>query len=259
MNPHNQVVLITGASSGIGAATAQVFAAAGATVVLAARSVGALEEVAACLPGSPLIFPTDVSDANAVHALVEQTVQACGRLNILINNAGVGLAGPVTTLAAADLERALAVNLLGPLYAMQAVVPVMQRQQRGQIINISSVLGLTALPYLGGYAATKAALDRLTEAVRMELLSSGVHVTLVRPGTTQTGFAQRRLGQGQERRRFSPRGVPPEVVAQTVLRAAHTEPRVAYVTLRDRLQVFLATVAPRLTERMLARTFTWEE
>lgn len=259
MNPQNQVVLITGASSGIGAATAQVFAAAGATLVLAARSVTALTELAARLPGSPLIVPTDISDAYAVRALVDQTVQAYGRLNILINNAGVGLAGPVTSLAAADLERVLAVNLLGPLSAIQAAVPVMQQQGRGQIINISSVLGITALPYLGGYAASKAALDRLTEALRMELLSSGIRVTLVRPGTTRTDFAQRRLGQGHERRRFSPRGVAPDVVARAVLRAAHKEPRVAYVSLQDRLQVLLATVAPRLTERVLAHAFTWEE
>jgi short-subunit dehydrogenase len=259
MDPKDKVVIITGASSGIGAAAARAFAAAGAQVALAARAADALEQLAAGLPGRPLVIPTDVSDASQSRRLVEHTVAERGRIDILINNAGVGLSSPVEKLNPADLEQALAVGLFGPLYTIQAAVPLMRTQRSGQIINVSSVIGVQALPYLGGYAATKAALDRLTDALRIELLGSGIVVTLVRPGTTRTDFRARRLGQGREQRRMAPAGVTPDVVAQTLLRAARREPRVAYVTLDDRLRLVFAAVAPALTERALAWSFSWSD
>lgn len=259
MDPRGRIIIITGASSGIGAATARAFAAAGGELVLAARSPGPLEQLAASLPGRPLVLPTDVSDPTQAHALVEQTVMRHGRVDILINNAGIGLAGPVERLASADLERALAVDLLGPLHTIQAAVPYMRRAGDGQIINVSSVIGLQALPYLGGYAAAKAALDRLTEALRIELLGSGIVVTLLRPGTTRTSFSERRLGSGSERRRMAPAGVPPETVAAALLRAARKEPRTAYVTIADRLRLALAALLPGLAERALGRAFSWDE
>ncbi len=258
MNPHNRVVLITGASSGIGAAAARAFDAAGATVVLAARGVAALEQVAVGLGNQPLVLPTDMADPAQVQELIAQAVGQRGRLDILVNNAGVGLAGPVAQLSSADFERAIAVDLLGPLHAMQAAIPHMRRQGRGQIINVSSVLSVQSLPYLGGYAAAKAALDRLSEALRMELRGSGIAVTVLRPSTTQTGFSQRRLGQGSERRRVAPQGVPPEQVATALVRAAHREPRVAYVRLADRLALWAAALAPALVESLLARSITWD-
>jgi short-subunit dehydrogenase len=258
MNPKDRVVLITGASSGIGAAAARAFDAAGATVVLAARGAEALQQVAAGLANRPLVLPTDVADPAQVRELVEQTVRQRGRLDILVNNAGVGLAGPVEQLSPADLERAMAVDLLGPLHAMQAAIPHMRRQGRGQIINVSSVLSVQSLPYLGGYAAAKAALDRLSEALRMELRGSGIAVTVLRPSTTQTGFGQRRLGKGSERRRVAPQGVPPAQVAAVLVWAARREPRVAYVRLADRLALWAAALAPGLVERLLARSISWE-
>jgi short-subunit dehydrogenase len=258
MDPLGRSVIITGASSGIGAATARLFAHAGANVVLAARSAEALERLASELPGRPLAVPSDVRDPAALRALVERALEQSGGIDILINNAGVGLAAPVAELRPEDLRAALEVDLFGPLHAIQAVLPHMRRQGRGQVINVSSVVGLRALPYLGGYAAAKAALDRLSEALRVELLGSGVKVTLLRPGTTSTSFSARRLGSGSERRRLTPPGVPPEAVARAMLRAARHEPREAYVTLRDRLQVLLARLAPGLTDRALARAFQWQ-
>jgi short-subunit dehydrogenase len=251
-------VIITGASSGIGAAAARAFAAAGATVVLAARSVDALERLAAALPGNPLVVPTDVSVAAEAHHLVEETLAQRGPVDILVNNAGIGVIAPVELLAPADLERVLAVNLLGALHPIQAVVPSMRQRGQGHIINVSSVVGRYALPYAGGYAASKAALDRLTEALRIELRGSGIIVTLVCPGTTRTDFATRRMGQGRERRRMVPGGVAPEKVAAVLVRAAQRRPRVAYVTLRDRLQLGLSALAPSLVDRLLSWTFKWE-
>jgi short-subunit dehydrogenase len=149
------------------------------------------------------------------------------------------------------------VDVLGPLYAIQAAVPHMRGRGSGQIINVSSVLGLLTLPGVGGYCACKAAMESLNQALRIELLGSGIAVTIVRPGRTQTPFASRRLGSGRER--WRPRGVPPEAVARVLLRAAHREPRVAYVTLSDRVLISVARLAPALIEPILAKTATWED
>jgi Short-chain dehydrogenases of various substrate specificities len=259
VDPRDRVVLITGASSGIGAATARLFAHYGAKLVLAARSADKLQQLAAGLASQALVVPCDVSQPEAVKQLIEATIAHYQRIDILINNAGVGLAGPIAQLDPSDLERAFAVDLFGPLYTIQAALPHMQRQGAGQIINVSSVVALRALPYLGGYAAAKAALERLTEALRTELYDSPIAVSLVRPGTTETSFSSQRLGKGSEQRRVSNKGVSPEVVAQTILRTARREPLVSYVTWRDRLQVLLAAVAPRITDRLLANSFAWQE
>jgi short-subunit dehydrogenase len=258
MDPRDKVVIITGASAGIGAAAAQAFAAAGARLVLAARSSAPLERLAASLPGPAMAVPTDVADPAQCRGLVGRAMAAHGRVDILINNAGVGLAGPVEELAPADLQRAMAVDLLGPLYLAQAAAPIMRRQGRGQIINVSSVLAAQPLPYLGGYAAAKAGLERMSEALRMELRGSGVTVSVLRPGTTSTGFGQARLGRGSERRRVAPRGVPAEAVARALLRVARREPRMAYVRLSDRLAILAARLLPGAAEAALARAIAWE-
>lgn len=257
MHLSDRVVIITGASAGIGAATARAFAAVGARVVLAARSAAPLEQLAATLAGRPIVAPTDVRDAAACRALIERAVAEAGRVDILVNNAGVGLAGPVAEVQPDDVRAAFEVDLLGPLHLIQAAVPIMRRQGRGLIINVSSVLAAQPLPYLGGYAGAKAALERMSEALRMELQGSGIGVTVVRPGTTQTQFNQRRLGGGSEQRRLAPRGVPPEAVARCIVRAARREPRLAYVRHADRLALLAAALVPAVVERALARAIGW--
>jgi short-subunit dehydrogenase len=258
MDPTGKTVIITGASSGIGAAAAQAFAAAGADVVLVARSRDKLEQIANTLPGKPLVIPADVSHANECHHIIEQVVAQRGRVDILVNNAGVGIDSPVLLLEQAAMQQVFAVNLFAPLHLTQAVAPVMQAQGKGQIINVSSVVGHHTLPYAGGYAASKAALDRLTEAMRMELDPKIIAVTLVRPGTTRTSFGKKQLGNGQQVRRFVPGGVSPATVAQTLIQAAHREPRTAYVSLRDKLQVMLVYLIPGLVASFLRKTFRWE-
>lgn len=255
----NTTVVITGASSGIGEATVRAFAAQGANVVLVARSEDKLNHIAASLPGDPLVLPTDLSNPDQAHAMVTRVMTEREQLDILVNNAGVGVSGPVATLNHADIAHVMAVNFFGPLATIQAALPVMQRQGHGHIINVSSTVGQMSLPYIGGYAASKAALDRLTESLRMETLGSNIAVTLVRPGTTNTGFSTRRLGKGHERRRMVPSGASPEQVAQTIVRAAVKRPRVAYVTLRDRIQIGIAMLAPALVERTLSKLFSWED
>jgi short-subunit dehydrogenase len=226
-------------------------------VVLAARDETRLAQVAEQCPGEVLVVPTDVSKQADVAALVQRAVARFGGIDILVNNAGVGLAAPVGELQPDDLDAALRINLYGPLALTQAALPHLRRSQ-GQVMFVSSVVGLRALPYLGGYAATKAALDRLTEALRVELRGSQVAVTLVRPGTTRTEFSSRRLGAGRERRRFRGGGAQPEQVAQALVQAAQRRPRVAYVRFGDRLNVLFSLIAPRLTDRLLGWSFGWE-
>jgi len=258
MDPAGKTIIITGASSGIGAATARALADAGANIVLAARDAPRLAELADRLRGRARAIPVNVADPTDVQRLVEQTLAAYNRIDVVINNAGVGLASPVAYLQPADLRAALDVNLFGSLFLTQAVLPHMQHARRGQIIFVSSVVGLRALPYAGGYAATKAALDRLTEALRVELRGSGISVTLVRPGTTRTAFNDRRLGSHRDRRRFNPPGVAPERVAEAIVRAIRRESRVVYVSWSDRLTVWMALLIPGLADRLLARLFIWE-
>lgn len=257
MDPAGKVVIITGASSGIGAATARALAAAGAHVVLTARDAARLDDLACQLNGRAITVPADIADPTGVQRLVAEVINVYQRIDVVINNAGVGLASPVAQLQPADLRAALDVNLFGPLYLTQAALPHMQRARRGQIIFVSSVVGLRALPYAGGYAATKAALDRLSEALRVELRGSGISVTLVRPGTTRTAFNTRRLGVHGDHRRFNPPGIAPEQVAETIVRAIRREPRVAYVTWSDRLTLWMALLLPGLADWLLARLFVW--
>lgn len=252
-------MIITGASSGIGAATARVFAQAGAHLALAARDKARLAALAAELPGRHIVVPTDVSDPDAITRLVQQTQSELGGVDIVISNAGVGLAAPVEQLSVADLQQALAVNVYGPMLLAQAVLPEMRARRRGQLIFVSSVVGLRALPYLGGYAAAKAALDRLTESLRVELRGSGVAVTLMRPGSTDTGFSGRRLGSGHEQRSRSTSAATPAQVAEALLRAAKREPRVAYTRRADQLTVWLSLLAPRLADWTLGRSFRWQD
>ncbi|MCS6841101.1 MAG: SDR family oxidoreductase [Roseiflexus sp.] len=259
MDPAGKVVIITGASSGIGAATARALAGVGAHVVLTARDAARLNDLACQLSGRVMAFPANVADPTEMQRLVAEVIKVYQRIDVVINNAGVGLASPVAQLQPTDLRAALDVNLFGPLYLTQAALPHMQRVRRGQILFVSSVVGLRALPYAGGYAATKAALDRLSEALRVELRGSGITVTLVRPGTTRTAFNAHRLGVHGDVRRFNPPGIAPERVAETIVRAIRREPRVAYVTWSDRLAVGMALLLPGLADRLLARLFVWRD
>lgn len=259
MHPKNKTVIITGASAGIGAATARCFAEAGANTVLAARDAKRLEEIRRSLPGRHMAVPTDVSNVEAVQTLVAQATAAFGSVDIVISNAGVGLAAPVASMRAEDLRQALEVNLLASLFLTQATLPHMQSQGHGQLIFVSSVVGLRALPYLGGYAASKAALDRLTESLRVELRGTGIAVTLFRPGSTATGFSQRRLGSGHERRHSNARAASPETVARAILKAAIHEPRVAYTSLGDKMLAWAGVLLPGLSDWLLARSFDWDE
>jgi len=222
------VCIVTGASSGIGAATARALSDKGATVVLAARRADRLADLAAQLPRA-LAVPTDVTDRGQLEHLVAATVEAFGRVDVLVNDAGQGLHVPLTEVRAEDLRAVFELNVVAPLVAMQLVLPHMRG--RGAVVNVSSATTLRLFPGLGGYSATKAALNVLSETARLELAGSGVSVSVVYPSVTATEFHQH-LRAGKilaGARAVTP--APPELAAAAIVYAV--ESGAAHVLVAD--------------------------
>jgi short-subunit dehydrogenase len=172
-----------------------------------------------------------------------------GSLDVLVNNAGLGLSGRVADLRAEDLRYVFEVNVVGPLNCVQAALGRMERGAR--IINVSSVVGLRAVPKVGGYCATKFALNALSDSLRVEIADRGITVTSVYPGTTITAFRENSRRTKDEKRGWRPKGVAPEKVAEKIADAAEKGPRDVYVTLPDRLYIAGTTLLPGLTDRVL--------
>jgi NADP-dependent 3-hydroxy acid dehydrogenase YdfG len=185
-----KVAVITGASSGIGEATAEALAAEGATVVVAARRedrLGALVSRIANSGGRTLAVSCDVTDEGQAHDLVRRAVEEFGRIDILVNNAGVMLLSKVGKGLSDQWRQMFEVNVLGLLYATDAAIEVMKRQQSGHVVNVSSVAGRKVTRDSSGvYAGTKHAVGAISEGLRMELLGDNVRVTVVEPGAVET-------------------------------------------------------------------------
>lgn len=191
MDITDSVVVITGASSGIGAATARAAASAGARLVLAARREDRLGELAAELAdraGRAIAVRCDVTDPDQVAALMKTAVDEFGRIDVLVNNAGQGLQAEIEQISLDDFRAVLELNLLAPLSLMQAVLPTMRRQGSGSIINISSGTTFADVPGTGAYVASKIALERLTAIARNELDGTGIVVSTMIPFATSTEF-----------------------------------------------------------------------
>lgn len=253
----NRVAVVTGASSGIGEAAAKELARRGAAVALAARDAERLEGLSREIRSSggvALPVPTDVTDEASVRGLMERAVSELGGVDVLVNNAGLGLSGRVAELRADDLRYVYEVNVLGPLRCVQAALPHMRRG--GRIINVSSVVGLRAIPKVGGYCSSKFALNALSDALRVEVASRGVTVTSVYPGTTSTAFRDNSRRTKDEKRGWRPRGVPADRVAAKIAGAAERGGRDVYVTPQDRLFVTAAALAPGALDRALR---SWAE
>lgn len=247
-----KVAVVTGASSGIGEATARELAARGASVVLASRAVDRLEALRRGISASgglAIAVETDVSDRNSVGAMVRSAVGEFGSLDVLVNNAGLGLSGRISEVRAEDLRHVFEVNTVGPLNCIQAALPHMG--EGGRIINVSSVVGKRAIPKVGAYCATKSALNALTDALRVEVAARGISVTSVYPGTTRTAFRENSRRTKSEKRGWRPGGVTPERVAHKIADAAEKGPRDVYVTIPDRLFVAGVALLPGLADRVL--------
>lgn len=266
MPRRSPVVVITGASTGIGRALAFAWAERAARLVLNARSVDALEEVASTCRvngADAVVVPGDITQSAVQTALVEGARASFGAIDVLVNNAGVGLYGAFESIDPTTLREVIELNAIAPLRVTQLALPALE-ESRGTVVMMSSIAGLVSMPRTGGYAASKFALEALSSSLRAELAAQGsaVRVCVVRPGLTETPFA--------ENARVTDRGAPtrtgmkgaaimsPEEVAQRTLEAVDRgAPEIdltigarALATLgrvsRPALRTVLARMAPRL-------------
>src|SRR5919205_2672548 len=184
-NIEGKVVVITGASSGLGEATARLLSEQGATVVLGARRVERLRSLADELTrtgGKALAVATDVTDRDQVQRLVDEAVRTYGRIDVMINNAGLMPQAPLERFQIDEWDRMIDVNLKGVLYGIAAALPHMQRQKSGHIINVSSVAGHKVWPGSAVYSATKFAVRALAEGLRQEVKPYNLRTTVISPG-----------------------------------------------------------------------------
>ncbi len=234
MDIAGKVVLITGASGGIGLATARLLAQKGAKLALAARSTEKLEQVAAELPDA-IALPTDMRNEANIQRMIEQTQRHFGRIDVLINNAGQGLHTPVEKVDLQQYREVFELNVVSVIAAMQDVIPIMRAQGGGVIINISS--GTSKIPIermrmttVGPYASTKYALNAISLTARNELAADNIRVGVVYPGVTATEF-HHNLANGPRDNQNRPGGMQAdsaEYVAEKILEAIQSEDAEVY-------------------------------
>ena len=225
-------VLVTGASSGIGAATAHAFASAGHSVGICARRGDRLAEVAeACGPGT-LSWVADLSDLDGLDAFAATVDDAFGGLDVLVNNAGVPKRRRVQAMAGVDAESVMAMNYFSPVRLTLAFLPRMIGRGSGEIINVSSMGVHSAAFGVGAYAASKAALELFTESLYLELTNTGVRARLFVPGTTRTEFSDDKPDNEPAMRR-DPKAASAEDVAAALLASVGRDEFVSYATERD--------------------------
>ncbi|MGR9054098.1 MAG: SDR family NAD(P)-dependent oxidoreductase [Gammaproteobacteria bacterium] len=237
----NKIVIVTGASSGIGRATALAFAREGAVAVLAARSQEKLEQVAGEIRrdgGQARVVRTDVADRQQVERLVQTVVEEFGRIDVLINNAGGGAVGTVADKRfAEDARHLMEVDFFGKVYCTQAVLPAMRKQGEGAIVNLSSVVGRKAFPRFGAYSASMHAVAAFSDALRQELRGSGIGVTTVHPAWTQTAFFQGVDTADRPAQFLYMKGQTPEAVAGKILKAVQKRSARVIVPWQPRLLI----------------------
>lgn len=257
MDLKGKVVVVTGASMGIGEEIAKIFAANGATVVMSSRDAARVEQARGRIghPERTSAVACDVCDRSQVQALVDSTLARHGRIDVWVNNAGYGLMDSVAEMDMRECRRMFDTNLFGAIECMQAVVPVMQKQGSGCIINISSIAGHIAVPYMSAYGATKHALNCMSTAARVELKKHNIHVLTVCPGYINTDFAVNAV-RGPNAMRLgaaAKRGISADRVARAVLAAYRKRKRMIVVPWRDWPLIWMCRLFPKFMERGMER------
>jgi short-subunit dehydrogenase len=254
----DQVIVITGASSGIGLATAEAAAKAGARLVLGARSQHALQEIADRLkPSGTQVLPVacDVADRPQVDRLAELAIGRFGRIDTWINNAGLGLYGRLDEVSDQDSRRLFDINFWGVVNGSLAALPYL-KVHGGALINVGSEVSDAYVPLLGMYTATKHAVKGFTDSLRVEIQhvdKAPVAITLIQPTAVDTPFPQHaRNYQDQEATLPTPT-IDPEQVADAILAAAVKPTRSKRVGMKATLNTTMATLAPSIADRMAAR------
>jgi short-subunit dehydrogenase len=254
-----KVIIVTGASSGIGRATALALARHGATLVIVARRehlLGSLERDLQSAGSTAVAMPLDLREKTQVETMISRTRERFGRIDVLINNAGFGYWGSVEETPPSVVREIFALNFDAPLMASQLVIPIMKVQGGGHIINVSSVVGRRGLPLSGIYCATKFALQGISESLRLEVKDNGIDVSIVNPAATHSEFGEH-VRYGRVKSRFKATGhvQPAEEVAAAIVRCVHNPKLEVYPYRRSRLVAWVSAFAPSLMDRILATYF----
>ena len=255
-------VVITGATSGIGRETALEFVRAGARVVVAGRREDRLRELVVEIEsrgGQAMAVRTDVADGSQVESLIEKTIEGFGRIDTLVNNAGVGMAAKFSDQSLEDFKRVMDVNFWGAVYACKAAVPQMKKQGGGVIINVSSIFGKRGMPFETAYCASKFALAGFSESLRVELMSEGIDVSAIFPGAVETEIFEAAANQtGMEIPNAIPK-FPAREMAKVIVRDARF-PQPEVVMALDAMAInFFNTLAPGLVDLALGWTVPFIE
>jgi len=249
------LVLITGASTGIGAAAAREFVRAGSRVIGVARALEKLEALSRELGGPEQFVPlaADVTDPASMDAMVAEVLGRIGVPDVVVANAGVGLDALFVETTDELMQRVLDVNLLGLLRTVRPFLPRMIERGSGRVLFISSVVGKRGIPHYSAYAASKWALHGMADALHCELRGTGVSLGVVCPTSTTSEFHERILREGPRQRRVRPREQSAETVARAIVRMARSRRREMVLSTEARFMVFVDHVAPRLVDAILAR------
>jgi short-subunit dehydrogenase len=252
-----RVIAITGASAGIGRATALRLARDGAAVAICARRADRLDAVAAeivAAGGQALAMPADVTRAADMDAFVARTVERFGRLDVMMCNAGFGIAGAIDDIAPEQMQKLMDINYTGTYHATRAALPLFRRQRSGHVIMVSSIVGKRGVPFMGAYSATKFAQVGLAECLRSELRGSGIHVSVVYPVSTETEFFEvmsRETGTAVTRAAGPRQSV--EQVADAIAKAIRRPVPEVYPHAKSRALVILNALAPGFTDGIVKR------
>ena len=254
----DQVIVITGASSGIGLTTAEMAADRGARVVLSSRNEADLQKAADRIRksgGRATFFVADVADAAAMERLAEHAVREFGGFDTWVNNAGLGLYGRTVDVPLADKRRLFDVNFWGVVHGCRAAVPHLRRRG-GALVNIGSMVSDLASPLLGIYSASKHAVKGYTDALRMELEEEGapIAITLVKPSAINTPFIEHAANYMEAEPEFPPPIYAPEAVAEAILKCAVRATREITVGGAGRMITAMGRIAPRLTDLYMETT-----
>jgi NADP-dependent 3-hydroxy acid dehydrogenase YdfG len=256
-----KVIVVTGASQGIGRALCRELAPQGPRLVLAARDVAALEAVASecrSLGAQTLVVETDVTDVDACRRLIERAVETFGGVDVLVNNAGIGMVARLDEVKdLAVYERLMQVNYLGSVYPTYFALPSLEKS-RGQVVAVSSLAGLTGVPQRTGYAATKHAQIGFFDSLRVEMREKGVTVTVIAPYFVQSEIRYRALAGDGQPLPASPvhesKVMTAEECARQIVRAMEKRQRMLVMTLKGRLGRWLKLAAPGLVDRIAERS-----
>lgn len=253
-----QLVLITGASSGIGRAACTRFVEAGARVVAVARDAQRLRELSDSLGGVRSVLPieADVTDAGSMRELARRAIGEAGVPDVVVANAGIGLDALLTETGDEPLRRVFDVNVFGVVRTIRPFLPPMLERGSGRLLLVSSIVGKRGVPHYSAYSASKFALHGMAEALRAEIHGSGVSVGLVCPSSTETEFEARRMAEGPGQRRVRRRWHSADSVARAILRMAGSRRREIVLGYDAKLLNLANHVAPGLVDRMLSRLLT---